>query len=403
MVTKGGYLEGRVRVEPGRSYPDMVPLGRDFQHGLHPEFLADQMERSREALGLEVLDAYLVHNPEHYLGWARKDGMDLEAARMTYYDRLDRAMRFLESRAVEGAIRWWGLSSNTLALPWSEFEFTSLERLWDMAAAISPHHHFRVVQTPLNLLEPGAAIEKNQSGGLSVLEFAAKRGLTVLSGRPLNAIVGHRLIRLAEAEPVDSPPAESIRALIEAVTAAERRFTDALLPPLNLSEASSRRLARRADLGRALLEYWPGFQTLAQYQSIRNNIILPRLNDFLEYLVTIEAAGDHFTAWMRDYLDRLQAALQAIEDRYRAERAVRSQLIKQRAAALDSTWAAAGSLSRLALRAVRATPGVSSVLVGMRRPEYVADVLAEACLPVEAEGLSAAWPKLQALRESLSA
>ncbi len=36
---------------------------------------------------------------------------------------------------------------------------------------------------------------------------------------------------------------------------------------------------------------------------------------------------------------------------------------------------AAGSLSQRTLRALAATPGVDVVLVGMRRPEYVRDVV----------------------------
>ncbi|MBU2549339.1 MAG: aldo/keto reductase [Proteobacteria bacterium] len=407
VVTKGGYLQGHdyalslERRDRGRPYPDLVPLDQGYQHCIHPEFLADQIHRSREDLGLEVLDAYLLHNPEHYLSWAQKQGLAPEAARDTYYARLDVAMRFLESQADRGLIGCWGLSSNTLALPADEYEFTSLERLWNMAEAISPGHRFRVVQTPLNLLEPRTATERNQSGGQTVLDFAERHGLTLLAARPLNAIVGDRLIRLADADPVEPPAVAEIEALLDRVVRVEKRFEEVLIPPLGLPPATVERLSQRASLGRSLLDYWTHFKTLAQYQSIRNNVILPRLNDFLDYLVTIESSGDAFSDWMRDYLDGLQPALEAIETRYRAERSIRSRLIGERVAALDSGWAAAGGLSRMALRAVRTTSGVTSVLVGMRRPEYVDDMLTEFSQPAGEDRLSPAWSRLEKLIRNL--
>jgi len=63
-------------------------------------------------------------------------------------------------------------------------------------------------------------------------------------------------------------------------------------------------------------------------------------------------------------------------------------------AAADPNWAAEGTLSQKALRAVRTTLGVTCTLVGMRRAEYVTDVLVELRRPIEQDTRLESWQKL---------
>lgn len=58
-------------------------------------------------------------------------------------------------------------------------EFTSLETIWKMVRRLSATPHFRMIQMPLNLLEKGAVLEKNQSREASVLAFARDNNLAV--------------------------------------------------------------------------------------------------------------------------------------------------------------------------------------------------------------------------------
>lgn len=66
----------------------------------------------------------------------------------------------------------------------------------------------------------------------------------------------------------------------------------------------------------------------------------------------------------------------------------------QRARGLDPYWRDAASLSRLALRAARSAEGVSCVLMGMRRREYVDDALAELAEDVPQGPYAQAWREL---------
>ena len=70
---------------------------------------------------------------------------------------------------------------------------------------------------------------------------------------------------------------------------------------------------------------------------------------------------------------------------------------------MDSLWAGAKTLSRMALRALRSTAGVTCVLVGMRRERYVEDVLAELREQVETGDREESWKTLRETQEEILA
>ena len=233
-----------------------------MEHCIHPEFLGDQITRSLARLNLQTMDCCLLHNPEYYLTTAKTEGVAVMQARAEYYRRIRQAFLHLEQETAAGRIASYGISSNTFPGVAAEYNFTSLAAVWDIACEISPAHHFRVIEFPMNLLETGAVLRKNQPTGQSLLEFAGEKNLGVLINRPLNAIVGERLVRLAE-------------------------------------------------------------------------------------------------------------------NHYSGDGALQARRFRDKVAELDAEWSEAESLSQIALRAIRSTSGISSVLMGMRAKTYVDDVLAE--------------------------
>jgi len=204
VVSKVGYLQGenyslsQERKQVGRPFKDLVLYDQGLEHCIHPDFLAEQLTRSLDRLGLETVDCYLLHNPEYYLNWAKQEKIPKAEARAEYLRRIRSAFSHLETEVIAGRINYYGLSSNTFPRPKDHFDFTSLSDIWDIAQSISPQHHFRVIQFPLNLFETAGVTEKNQPGGKSLVEFAVAKGLGVLTNRPLNAIREDRLIRLVE-------------------------------------------------------------------------------------------------------------------------------------------------------------------------------------------------------------
>ena len=204
VVSKAGYLQGsnyqisQNRKEQGTSFPELVEYDEGLEHCIHPEFLRHQITASLERLGMERIDCFLLHNPEYFLKWAEREGFDQEEARQEYLRRIDAAFRCLEDEVKQGRISWYGISSNTFPARRDDFDSTPLDQIWDLAQSISQDHHFRLIELPLNLMEPEAMTRINQQGGKTVIELAREKGLAVLVNRPLNGIKNGRLVRLDE-------------------------------------------------------------------------------------------------------------------------------------------------------------------------------------------------------------
>ena len=172
VCTKAGYL-----------VPDAVPQGvltaRDVVGGMHsmaPAFLADQLARSRQNLGIETIDVFYLHNPETQLSYGSQD---------EFYARIHQAFMFLEQAVQEGAMQFYG------AATWEGFRkraqssgALSLERLAATAReAGGVDHHFRFIQLPLNLAMPEAF--GNHMDGESVLDLARRLGITAVASASL--------------------------------------------------------------------------------------------------------------------------------------------------------------------------------------------------------------------------
>ncbi|MDH5681029.1 MAG: aldo/keto reductase, partial [Spirochaetota bacterium] len=206
VITKAGYLQGgnlrvkQQREAEGKPFPDLVPYDLNLEHCIHPDFLEDQINRSLNRLSLQSVDVFLLHNPEYYLGWANKQGIPLKDARDEYHSRIDSAFRYLEWEIADGRIKSYGISSNSFPATPEDYQFTSLEKIWTIAEAISPSHSFKVIQFPMNLFERQAITAINQSENRSLIDFARHTDLGTLINRPLNAFVNNKLIRLASVE-----------------------------------------------------------------------------------------------------------------------------------------------------------------------------------------------------------
>ena len=402
VVSKVGYLQGqnlalsRQRRQEGREFPELVPYGQELEHCIHPEFIRDQLTRSRDRLDLETLDGYLLHNPEYYLSWAAKNGIPLSDARKEYYRRIRKAFAHLEKEVADGRIRFYGVSSNTFPAPGDDPAFTSLENVWDVARSITPNHHFRLVQMPLNTLETGAVVEPNQSDGRSVLDFAMAKNLGVLINRPLNAFFDNRLIRLADIPESPAKTENEIIACIRALKLSESKLWRRVLPPLALQPGLAERIKQQVAVSDGLKHYWRNFGSYEQWRQVRDTNFKPRVRGVLTFLEAHAREHPDLAGWMADHAGALEAAFEAAGSIY-AEKAVSLlRRIRRDISNADPDWQPAGTLSQKAVRAVRSTAGISSVLVGMRDKIYVSDIIEEIQWPVDRKDRRAAWKTLQA-------
>jgi len=385
VVSKLGYVQGQnlalaqEREAAGRPFPEMVKYLDECWHCLHPEFLRDQLNRSLDRLQLEALDVCLLHNPEYFLSDAKKRlaGGRLEKVREEFSRRVREAFAFLENQVAAGRIGWYGVSSNTAVAHRDDPEATSLSRLLEAAvSAGGPGHHFRVLQVPMNLFESGAVREPNTGpeGKHAALALAAEAGIGVLLNRPLNAFAGGRMIRLADFRADDDGGGASPDEALQTVAALEAEYRTGIASRLQTRQGGTppSEWFRWAEQLRMLSGRLQG---LDHWRQIEGGMIAPMVNQVVRMLDQglTGPLGETWGRWRDSYLPALESLLQS----FRAEAARRSQAVSDAvAAAVDPHLPLARrgeSLSRKALWVLAGTPGVSSVLLGMRHLEYVED------------------------------
>jgi aryl-alcohol dehydrogenase-like predicted oxidoreductase len=401
VVSKVGYLQGRnyaesqARRAANQPFPELVTVSEGLEHCIHPEFIASQLTGSLSRLGLATLDAYLLHNPEYYLDWTHQSSMEPDAAHREYHHRIRQAFVHLESEVANGRIRWYGVSSNTFPAGRIDPEFTDLSALWDMAEGIDSDHHFRIIQFPLNLLETGAVLTANQPESRTVLEFAADHNLAVMINRPLNAFSGNALVRLSEPTEPERLDDHLITARIGAVGGSEARFWRRILPFLEIPDGIRLRIKEQLCIADTLKHYWRNFSSHERWHQTRDGNFHPRIRGVMAFLQPHATGNPELLKWMSSHDSLLNEAFEAIGSFYAQMARRRATEFKRAMAGADSDWAAPGTLSQKAVRSLRTTRGISVVLVGMRHPDYVKDVLEELLRPFPVADRRKAWQDLK--------
>jgi len=192
VISKCGYLSPDAEsVMDGRRWllrtyveSGLVDLA-DVTNGVHvltPRFVADQIERSRENLGLETIDLYMLEDPELLL-----------AARGPSEFRKELAGLFetLEQAVAGGAIASYGLSTwHGLLVPYGERGHLSMFELLETAIEVGgPEHHLRGVALPYSVALGEAKGLDSQFGPearpTNLLETLRDTGTAVFTAAPL--------------------------------------------------------------------------------------------------------------------------------------------------------------------------------------------------------------------------
>jgi aryl-alcohol dehydrogenase-like predicted oxidoreductase len=400
VVSKIGYMQGEnyetavARADGGDSYPEVVQYEDGFWHCIHPEFLEDQLQRSLDRLELETLDFCLLHNPEYFLSDAARRGESLEKARTEFYRRLKEAFAYLESQVASGRVGGYGVSSNTAIAAPGEPDATSLIRMLEAAReAGGDEHHFGILQLPLNLFESGAVFERN-NGDATVLEAAQAAGVAVLANRPLNAFVRGSVIRLADVTPEEA--SIDFEDQLGRVADLEMAYGAEIAPriqaaPGSLDPSDYFRMAER------LKETQSVVAGVAQWEQIEAQVqfTVGTIARALDRQLEGETA-DRWAEWRDSYLEELTELLRELRRRAAERTQERNTALKAAIDPLLPEDLRIEGLSRKALWAVASTGGVTCVLNGIRRREYVDDAIAMLDWPPaeSVEGIYAAAKKM---------
>lgn len=191
LATKGGFLgfDGDAPPDPSAYFQKkFVATGLiqadDVAAGCHvmsPAYLTNQIDQSRENLGVDTIDIYYVHNPETQLSDCSSEEL---------YRRLKLAFEALEGAVAGGKIRSYGTATwNAFRVAPGSQEAVSLEQVLQAAEeAGGKNHHFRAVQLPFNLAMPEALAGMTQTRDgkpASVFEATLAANLAVFSSASL--------------------------------------------------------------------------------------------------------------------------------------------------------------------------------------------------------------------------
>lgn len=388
VISKGGYIQGASLRHAQTNTPEgVVKLNEHLWYSIHPENLKLQLTKSLERLNLESLDGYLLHNPEYILGHKAAINGDLtEQDKEEFYAQIEQAFTFLEEQVKEGVISFYGVSSNTFGAAEDQPDHISLSKTFEIASKAAQkawgrkkRSAFRCVQMPINLMELGALHTENNTAKtfdgdehVSVLELASRMNLTVLANRPLNAFpLTGGTYRLADASTEISE--ESINTLVENLCQSE----DALNKILEgWPQVSGQPLFSFTNQGEELLQHMTGS---IQYDHLCSTFIYPHIGAFnhaLEEIAnTTPAKAESIELTKQAYNKALAQLILALREyvRTKDEEAIRPIELELRDR-VPEKWKSA-KMQQLALNAIASLPGVSCVLCGMRKEDYIDDAL----------------------------
>jgi hypothetical protein len=404
LVTKAGYIQGqnlrmaKAAAAEGRPFPEIVEYHPQCWHCIHPLFLADQLHRSLERLRTDAVHVYLLHNPEYFFSdWVRRNpGGDATTVRPEFYRRCRAAFEWMEQQAAAGRIGGYGVSSNTFGYPEHHPEFVRLQELIDIAAAAATavhgrarESHFTVVQCPVNLLESGPALERNQPDGSTFLGLARKAGLAVLVNRPLNALNGGKITRLA-AFPDPRPEwSGELEQALGRLEASEHRFADRFRREIAHQLPSDAHPLDPFHWSGAFRKLPPGLREQEAWIEVLHATVYPQIEGNARAVAANlpePARRQEFAEWFQEYARAVEGAAELLGEGLGRFRAGESRELQARLAPLLPPALRDKPLSQLALRVVLSVPGVTCVLNGMRSIAYVDDSLGALALhPLDAE------------------
>ena len=380
IVTKAGYIQcdnltrAKEKELSGKTFPDVVKCSPDLWHCIHPDFLKDQLENSLSRLQLDRVDVFLLHNPEYFLTYST---IPSEAERMNeYYKRIKLAFEYLESEVENGRIEYYGISSNTLGDLPDKNNFTSLQRVSEIASAISDSNHFAVIQFPLNLIEKGAVINLTQENNTkSLLQFAKENNLGVLVNRPLNAIENNKIKRLTDFNTKEDRIRYEINDLITKINELEKKLIDNYVNRMNKSFSEKKSLLECLSLGKMLESNYDKFESPNQFKDIKGYYLIPRANFVIREIGKYFEDNDSLADQLNNFAVTVNITLDSIESDLARQWNENNMQLHDELNKYFHDEQRGYSLSQKAIALVNSLSEVTSTLVGMRKIEYVKDVL----------------------------
>ncbi|TPX71905.1 hypothetical protein SpCBS45565_g00960 [Spizellomyces sp. 'palustris'] len=394
IVTKAGYITST----NFPNYPDIdhAVVADRTAHSLAPAFLEREITTSLNRLGLETIDTYMLNNPERMM-------LAKDRVRISFIHVMRKPQHILTKRsngasrdgkAENGRIASYGICSHSLPVRTAPDHLQLDSILTALARADVNLRNFVAIQYPFNLFERDAYTQWFD-GSPSLMEIAHDNELFQFTHRPLYAIAGGqiRVLSTALGVAVEDEPGimQDLTKAFEAVsglevvlpemlggtpddTALVAKFVWGQVLSDNLSRLSQNLFAAKYYLER---QVQPGLE--ADLQTLQNSVRASHNEE--EVVEWARQYGEHFQTLSKTFL-RLCAVslLRSNEDLAKLLAALAPGRIKAESS-LASTAARVARSALLVSNVAGADPveGLEKsggcVLVGMRKPSYVEDII----------------------------
>jgi aryl-alcohol dehydrogenase-like predicted oxidoreductase len=338
IVSKFGYIQNTtLQRDKETSFEDVVKYSENCHHSIAKSFLQDQLSLSLKRLEVKKIDCYLIHNPEYYLLDAINKGIDEDERLDEMYRRIEDCFIALEEEVIAGRIGSYGISSNSFAKATNDIEFLPYEDLVTLAKNAANYlgltkHNFTTLELPINLLE---------REGLKCAKWAHESNLRVLVNRPLNAMKDSLMLRLATYE-------ES------------REYYHHFNELIEVCE-SNKKLEALSTLLEQLDDNKHKFGWLGDYDSFLFTQIIPHIKQTLETIdeANAEVMLNFIDMFLQEY--RKMVAFECSK----STRIVLKEFVKESEKRLQD----------IALEFLLSCKDIDYILVGMRKPSYVHEVM----------------------------
>ncbi len=338
IVSKYGYIQNtNMQLHKEKPFEEVVQYSESCYHSIAPSFLKDQLTNSLKRLEIKTIDCYLIHNPEYYIYDAINNNINRDEMLDEFYNRIYKAFVALEEEVKNSRIISYGISSNSFSKKSSEVDYFPYEDLITLAQNAAEEvgndkNSFTTLELPINLLE---------KDGLKCAEWAKENGLRVLANRPLNATKDTLMYRLADYDE-SQEYYNHFNELVEVCSS-----NDDLEPLLTLLEQ--------------LDDNKHKFGWLGDYDSFLYSQIIPHIKKSLEKIdeTNADTMFNFIDLFLQEY--RKMVAYECSK----STRVILKDILE------DSTK----STQKCALEFLIKNDNIDFVLVGMRKPSYVHDVL----------------------------
>jgi len=338
IVSKFGYIQGsNMLAHKEDPFEDVVEYSESCFHSISKSFMLDQLEKSLLRLELTKIDCYLLHNPEYYIYHHLNKGTSTDDILDNMFDRIFDIFVALEEQIKNGTIGSYGISSNSFSKSSKDADFLPYEdliTLADRAAEMvgNDTHSFTTIQLPINMLE---------TEGLKCASWAKENGLRVLVNRPLNAQKDELMFRLADYDE-SSEYYHHLNELLDVSDNEELRSLYNLLEQLDENKHK--------------------FGWIGDYDSFLYAQIIPHIK------TTLESIDEENLDTMLKYIDMFLIEYRKMVA-YECSKTTRVQL-------KDELEYCTSSLQECAIRFLNMRESIDFILIGMRKPSYVLDIMA---------------------------